>query len=264
LHLKKISEYDIRLFSSDFGYSTHPNDDYRKRKDLLEKMLKLPEGTRITLSWHQCRPDIQEPCTFNTGIANTSFDDKEWTQLLTWNSPLNKQWQKQMQILGEFLQKLAQAKKEIYLRPYHEMNLPSFWWADIKNPSHSIQLYKMFQRHLISDYKLTNIKWVWSISFHPKYLEKLSQYYPGDEFVDVLGVDIYPPQKNTAPDFDKAWMILEAISKNKPKALTEVSRLPTEADLKKHPWLYVVPWGENMLRKENSEEEIKKFFSNRE
>lgn len=249
------------VFSSDFGYSTHPNDDFRKRKELLEKVLNLPSQVKIiTLSYHQCRPDIQEPCTFNTGVANVDFSTKEWEELITWNSPLNKRWQKQIKPLVDFIKQLDEKKITLYLRPYHESNLPLFWWADIKNPKHSVALWKMLHKHLTIDNKLTNIKWVWSVSYHHKHLNHLEKFYPGDEFVDILGFDIYPPAKDLPPEFEKAWNILDKISPKKGKALTEVSRLPTPEDLKKHAWLYVIPWGEVMLRKENSIEHIKSFY----
>ncbi|MDO9182283.1 MAG: glycosyl hydrolase [Bacteriovorax sp.] len=249
------------VFSSDFGFSTHPNDDYRKRPILLDKFISLSAKMKImTLSYHQCRPDIQEPCTFNTGVANVDFTDAQWKELLTLNSPLNKQWQKQINNLGDFLTKLQNKNITIYLRPYHESNIPSFWWADIKNPKHSIDLWKMLHTYLTENYKLKNIKWVWALSYHTKYLTNLNSLYPGDEWVDVLGFDIYPTHANEFPEIKKAWDLLEHISLKKPKALTEVSRLPSLKDLAQNNWLYVVPWGENMLKKENTPEEIKAFY----
>ena len=260
-NITKLSGKMPEVLSSDFGFSTHPNDDYRKRDILLEKLIALNGKIKIfTLSYHQCRPDIQEPCTFNTGVSNVDFTEAEWKQLLTWDSHLNKMWQKQIKRLAEFLQKLEAKKIVIYLRPYHESNIPSFWWADIKNPSHSIDLWRMLHKHLTVDYKLKNLKWVWSLSYHLKHLENLKAFYPGDEYVDVLGFDIYPANKGISPDFQKAWNYLMIISDKKPKALTEVSALPQEKDLLKNNWLYVVPWGENMLRKENSLEYLKKFY----
>jgi mannan endo-1,4-beta-mannosidase len=260
-NMTKAGGHIPEVFSSDFGYSTHPNDDFRKRKDLLEKVLKLSSQVKIiTLSHHQCRPDIQEPCTFNTGVANVDYNDKEWEELLKWDSPLNKRWQKQIKPLADFIGKLNEKKITLYLRPYHESNLPLFWWSNIKKPQYSIALWKMLHKHLTNDYKLSNIKWVWSISYHPKHLDNLEKFYPGDEFVDVLGFDIYPPAKDSPPNFENAWNILEKISQKKEKALTEVSRLPASQDLKKHAWLYVVPWGEVMLRKENTIEDIKSFY----
>lgn len=259
-NMTKLSGVAPSAFSSDFGFSTHPNDDYRKRKELLEKIVKLPPSVKvITLSWHQCRPDIQEPCTFNTGVSGVDYSDKEWDELLKWDSPLNKAWQKQTKKLAEFLLQLKEKNITIYLRPYHESNLPLFWWSNIKKPAHSIALWKMLHKYLVEDHKLTNLKWVWSFSYHPKHLTDLQKFYPGDTHVDVIGVDIYPPKKESAPLFQEAWDLMNKIS-SRPKALTEVSRLPDAKVLEKRPWLYVIPWGEVMLRNENKIENIKTFF----
>lgn len=260
-NLAKLSGKMPDVLSSDFGFSTHPNDDFRKRDELLKKFISLsPKIKILTLSFHECRPDIQEPCTFNTGVANVDFTDKEWDELLTWNSTLNKLWQKQIKKLAEFIGALQEKNIIIYLRPYHESNIPNFWWANIKRPEYSIRLWKMLHKHLLEDYKLKNIKWVWSLSFHPMHLVNLKKFYPGDELVDVLGMDIYPPKKDQRPDFQRAWNLLNEISAGKPKALTEVSQLPNAKEMELNNWLYVIPWGENMLRKVNTIESIIKFY----
>ena len=260
-NITKLSGKSPEVLSSDFGYSTHPNDDYRKRKELLTKFKEMgPKVKILTLSYHQCRPDIKEPCTFNTGVAAVDFSPKEWAELLTWDSPLNKLWQKQMSVLAEFLNELQKINITIYFRPYHESNIANFWWGDTKKPQHSAELWRMLHTFFTKTHKLTNLKWVWSISYHPKHLNDLKAFYPGDNYVDVLGVDIYPPKKNSPPEFAAAWNLLNAISPTKPKALTEVSQLPSSAELEKRAWQYVVPWGETMLRKENTTENIKEFY----
>lgn len=262
-HIEKLSGKTPEVFSSDFGFSTHPNDDYRKRDELLAKFIALSKKVKIlTLSYHQCRPDIQEPCTFNTGVANVDFTESQWNELLKWDSPLNKLWQKQIKKLAEFLLKLQEKNITVYLRPYHESNIPSFWWSDINNPKHSVGLWKMLYKHLQNDYKIKNLKWVWSLSYHQKYLTNLAAFYPGDDLVDVLGFDIYPSKKDSPPEFQNAWDLLIKISSTKAKALTEVSKLPSLKELSKNNWLYIVPWGETMLKKENSVEEIKTFYQN--
>ncbi|MGZ3789947.1 MAG: glycoside hydrolase family 26 protein [Bacteriovorax sp.] len=261
LEVERISNSSVKVISSDFGFSTHPNDDYRKRNDLLKKFLNLsPKMKIITLSYHQCRPDIDGPCAFGGGVANHFFNESEWDELLTWNSPLNKKWQLQMRELGEFISTLKKNGIKIYLRPYHESNIPLFWWSDIRRPDRSIALWKMLHRFYSEDMKLDNIIWVWAASFHPKHIDDLQKFYPGDEWVDVLGVDIYPPAKTSEPLFSAAWKVLKKISPNKPLALSEVSRLPSEDELKDHNWLYVVPWGISMLKRDNTLEEIRNFY----
>jgi len=263
LYLTKTVGKNPDVLSSDFGFSTHPNDDYRKRPQLLKKIISFSASKKnkiLTLSYHQCRPDIQEPCTFSSGVSNVDFTQDQWKEILTWNSPLNTLWQKQIKNLATFLLTLQEKNIIVYLRPYHESNLPLFWWADIKNPEHSIKLWKMLHRHLTDDYKLKNLKWVWSLSYHPKHIENLKQFYPGDEYVDLLGFDIYPPKRGADPNVSHAWQLLEKINNKKPKVLSEVSRLPSKMELQKYPWYYIVVWGDVMLRKENSKEEIVNFF----
>lgn len=259
--IEKLANSRVDVFSSDFGFSTHPNDDYRKRAELLKKILDLSHKKKIiTLSYHQCRPDIEGACSFDKGVANLFFNENEWKELLSWNSPLNKKWQKQMREMGDFISILKDHKTKIYLRPYHEPNIPLFWWSNINRPENFIALWKMLYKFYVEDMKLDNIVWVWSVSYHPKYLGEISKFYPGDNWVDVLGFDIYSPGKGKEPNFSDAWEILKEIAPNKPLALSEVSRLPSKEELRKHHWLYVVPWGITMLKRDNSNMEIQKFY----
>lgn len=261
LQVEKISHTPVEVLSSDFGFSTHPNDDYRKRNDLLKKFIALgPQKKIITISYHQCRPDIEGACAFEGGVANHFFNEGEWRELLTRDSPLNKKWKIQMRELGDFISSLKKNNIKIYLRPYHESNLPLFWWSDVKHPEHSVALWRMLHDFYVNEMKLDNIVWVWSIAFHPKHISEIKKFYPGDDMVDVLGVDIYPPAKNVEPLFSSAWSLLREVSTKKPLALSEVSRLPSKEELQRHDWYYVVPWGITMLKRDNTESEIGNFY----
>lgn len=71
-------------------------------------------------------------------------------------------------------------------RPWHEMNGFWFWWgSDNCTPDEYIKLYRMTIDYLRSK-KVTNVLYVWS----PDTRFTL-EYYPGDDYVDILGLDIY-------------------------------------------------------------------------
>ena len=163
-----------------------------------------------------------------------------------------------MKKIGLLLQVLDREKIPVYFRPYHEGNLPGFWWAG--RASYYKRLWIMLYDFYMNEMHLTHLKWVWSVSYHPLYWESIRDFYPGDSFVDVLGADAYPSQKDHSPPYHRIYQDLQRVSSSKPLALTELSRLPSKQDLKNDSWLYVVPWGINLLKRDNSLEEIQRFY----
>ena len=70
--LEKTTSMTPSVWSSDFGFSTHPNDSFRPREALIQKALILGQkGVLISLSYHQCSVLLDEPCTFNKGVMGT-------------------------------------------------------------------------------------------------------------------------------------------------------------------------------------------------
>jgi len=258
--LESLTHAHLQIWSSDFGFSTHPNDSYKKRDDLLAKALYYDKlGVLVTLSYHQCNPLIGEPCPFEAGVAHRDLSAREWKELLSENSALNLRWKKQMDKIAHYFKILETNGVHVLFRPYHESNIPGFWWHSA-DASYSKALWMQLRRYFLEHHKLSNISWVWAVSYHPKYWKDVERYYPGDAFVDIVGVDIYPSSRNSAPDFETAWNALKKMTPLKPLALTEVSQLPSKNELRTHPWAYIIPWGKTMLFKENNVEAIKNFY----
>ena len=250
------------LWGGDFGFSDPQADwvdDRSKRPAQLAKMEALGQaGQVLTLSWHQCNPTTGEPCTFKDGVQ-TPLSFQEWADLLTPGSALNAKWSGQVDALSQRLRRLQGLGITVVFRPYHEANIPGMWWHG--NPEQSRNLWALLRQKLIQEDGLTNLIWVWSVSYQARLWPEVGQYYPGDAQVDVLGVDIYPPAKGAEPAFESAWSGLKAVAPNKPLALSEVSRLPLPAELARRPWAFVMPWGLNMLKRDNSLEEISTFYA---
>ncbi len=78
----------------------------------------------------------------------------------------------------------------ILFRPFHEMNGGWFWWGSHSDAYPADRYKKLYQ--LTVDYlrknEVTNILYVWSPDSDAAF-----DFYPGDDYVDVLGLDIYEP-----------------------------------------------------------------------
>ncbi len=248
------------IFGSDFGFadSTHDIDNIKYRPKLIKEIIKQHQrGSIITITYHQANPAIGEPCEFRGGVIS-KISDKQWSDILTPGTALHEAWLKQMDLIAGYLKQLSDAKIPVLFRPYHEMNGAWFWWGKHKGEKGFkalwIQLFNYYTKH----HKLNNLIWVWSPD---KPWFGLKEFYPGDEYVDIVACDIYPvkPFKTT---FREGWYedIIE-IAKNKPVAIGECSKLPSLEVLMSQPrWAWFMSWS-NSAFKANSNEDIVKVYN---
>ncbi len=76
----------------------------------------------------------------------------------------------------------------LVFRPLHEMNGDWFWWGSACcTPEEYIRLYRLVVTHLRAQ-GVRNLLFAWS----PDKIFDL-RYYPGDEYVDIVGLDAYEP-----------------------------------------------------------------------
>jgi hypothetical protein len=122
--------------------------------------------------------------------------------------------------------------RPVYLRPFHEMNNPSQAWAYGQNGNTAADeiaawryVHDRFER-----LGATNVLWVWSPNTENTQVA-FAQLYPGDRYVDWLGVDGY--NGGTQLDwggwlspmqvFDRSYRSLVALSPTKPIMIAETS-----------------------------------------
>jgi mannan endo-1,4-beta-mannosidase len=84
------------------------------------------------------------------------------------------------------LQELRDAGVVVLWRPFHEMNGGWFWWGAQK-PGVFIRLWREMFDYFTHEKKLNNLLWVYG----PNHGGKTVDYYPGDSYVDLVGVDAY-------------------------------------------------------------------------
>ena len=94
------------------------------------------------------------------------------------------------------LQKLEDAKVPVLWRPLHEAEGKWFWWG-AKGAEPCKWLWKLVFDRLNNHHNLNNLIWVWTSTGVPDALN----WYPGDEYVDIIGADIYLPAGNYSSHF---------------------------------------------------------------
>ncbi|MDF1548545.1 MAG: glycosyl hydrolase [Bacteroidales bacterium] len=109
----------------------------------------------------------------------------------------------------------------LVFRPFHEMNGNWFWWgSDNCTPQEYIKLFRLTVDYL-REKGVNNLLYAWSLN-----VDATFEYYPGDGYVDILGLDSYEPgiaPWNSEEKFIKTLQALtdSAFSKGKIAALTE-------------------------------------------
>lgn len=234
--------------------SSNPGDRIVK-----EAKTKYGEGAIITLMWHVGRPMDKAPYGWKSSVQN-KITDKDWEELITDGTAINNQWKSQVDTIAQTLKKLQELNIPVLWRPYHEMNGVWFWWGNKPGVNGYQKLWKMLYYRLTDTHHLNNLIWVWNansprdIPFDEAYAFK--NYYPGNEFVDVLATDVYHY------DYEqKDYNSLLQLAQGKPIALGEVGELPKANILEKQPkWSWFMVWSD-WIKTANTKERIQEIYT---
>lgn len=142
----------------------------------------------ITLSWHPHNPV--------TGKSAWDANGKAVKEIFPEGSKYSK-FDNWLKIVAEFINSLKTedgVKIPVIFRPWHEMSGNWFWWGkDGCTPDEYKRLYMLTHDKLEKEYHCDNI--VWAFSPNSGYNDFMT-YYPGNSYVDVLGVDLYEFDKD--------------------------------------------------------------------
>lgn len=190
--------------------------------DKMKQFIKqgYERGGLITISWH-----LNNPLT-----GKSAWDPAKGTVAsILPGGEKNELYKSWLDKVAAFLLDLKGSKGEyipVLFRPFHELNGSWFWWG--KNhctPEELKQLWHFTVTYLRDQKNLHHLLYAFNtdrFATKEEYLER----YPGDEWVDVIGFDIYQRGNNNegfVQELDKTLTTLESIAaeRNKIPALTE-------------------------------------------
>ena len=177
-------------------------------------------GGVMTISWHFTNPLTGKsawdavPGTVASILPDGAKHD------------LYKSW---LDKLAEFMLSLSDKNGiliPVIFRPFHELNGSWFWWGrNLCSPNEVKQLYRFTEEYLRDKKQVHNLLYAFNtdrFNDREEYLER----FPGDEWVDVVGFDIYQrgnDNQKFIAELDRSLTTLEKIAaeKNKIPALTE-------------------------------------------
>lgn len=234
------------LYGTDWGFAADGDKDsaYVRHDTVNELIKQWKSGHIIALCWHEVPPTMDEPVTFR-GQIQSHITDQEFDDLLNPGTPIYKHWCVQVDAIAEYLRELQDAHVPILWRPYHEINGDWFWWNGHRgDESHgSKQLYRQLYDRLVNFHHLTNLIWVWNPDQPSRADRQFVDYFPGTEYVDVLGLDCYGTFQQSFYDD------LNALSGGKVMAISETSRPPSIQVYQSQPkWVYYMRWAVDVPR----------------
>ena len=152
-------------------------------------------------------------------------------------------------IVSGYFKELQDKGIAVVWRPLHEASGGWFWWG-AGSPECYVQLYRLVFNRMVGTNKLTNLIWVWNINNDPKFGYDYSAlnavWYPGDDYVDIVAVDIYDPLNNHNSGANYFNKIVSDVGTNKMIALSENGAIPdidSVAEDKTY-WSYWMTWSQ--------------------
>lgn len=219
-------------------------------------------GGIISYQWHWRTPSRQSDINnFNSyyfycnGAGGSYEGDSNFSLANAMNNASS--WERQvidrdLDAIGGYLKNMQDKGLAVLWRPLHEAagnydfswGKAWFWWGN-SGPEPMKWLWKyMFDR--FHSKGINNLIWVWTSTGNID-----TNWYPGDDYVDIIGVDYY---ENDASKYRNSliglYNKLLNISSHKMLALTECGSIPSIENMKSNGdmWSYVVPWSGEYTR----------------
>lgn len=153
----------------------------------IEYMWSRPSDSSI-ISFANARGLVAVTDHFNNPASGGNAWDMsfvDFSQLITSGTALNTRFKGYLDSLANNLANLQDNNVVVLFRPYHEMNGSWFWWCG-HDPQQYKDLWIYTFNYLTQTKGLHNLLWVYAPN-----AELDLTYYPGSQYVDVVGVDYY-------------------------------------------------------------------------
>ncbi len=148
------------------------------------------EGGLVTISMSP-----RNPWT-GRGLRDRSLGEFSYADIIRTGTEPNRRWAAVLRTVADGLSELRDAGVVVLWRPLHEMNGDFFWWTAGKyegwaSPQEFAALWKYTFEYLTVERNLDNLLWVYAPNTPSPGVQPATHYYPGDQYVDVVGLDYY-------------------------------------------------------------------------
>ena len=252
-YINKASGKNVVLVGFDFLHSSGLNSEQQWYQGYTHAALEMAKkvwkaGGIPQFNWHWKDPMHTVEAFYTESSGNTPYT--EFSIGLAYDTATKKwktgsdEYKAIMRDLGMIADSLLTLQKEgvaVLWRPLHEASGKWFWWGtDGAEPC--VALYKLMFDVFVNQKGLHNLIWVWTTDEATDALD----WYPGDEFVDVVGRDYYyyPRESNHASLVSSFEKVKEIYGARKIIALSENGSVPYPDSMKADGanWSWFMPW----------------------
>ena len=220
------------------------------------------QGTPAGFNNPGCTEGVMGPSGTNTCFNYTKAFKGDKCAEINETSQEYKDIVADVDIVSGYFKQLQDKGIAVVWRPLHEASGGWFWWG-VGSAECYVQLYRLVFKRMVETNKLNNLIWVWNINTDPAfgydYSALNAAWYPGDEYVDIVAVDIYDPlnDHNSAANYYNK--IVSDVGTSKMIALSENGAIPDIDSIAedKAYWSYWMTWSQtwsgNFLEKTPTE-----------
>ncbi len=219
-----IMEIDVGQFGP-FN-PNHEGEDVLMQYDLSQL---VSEGTV-----HAANGGIMA-IVIHAGNPLMNADDGKWyrgylgnddvvKEMLTDGTELNEKFRATFEGTVRVVEAFSKNGVPILIRPFHEINADWFWWTANQGGGRSLSasamndMWKYLYKIVTEERGVKDALWVYSTSFNNDSFD-VKYAYPGDEYVDIVGIDWYTGGKQ---EYNARNSYSDLMSLGKPTALTEI------------------------------------------
>lgn len=230
----------------------------------------------VAFCWHWRDPTASRGKTGSFAPKETSFripydtDKHEWKT----DSEEYKEIIADLDVIAKELLKLQYAEVPVIWRPMHEgagnlglygnTGTAWFWWGAGNSTKYNeakkeysvstnedvcaecyVELWKLMYNYFTKTKGVHNLIWLWN--------GQNKKFYPGSEYVDMIGVDIYP-RNNDYSSQSSSYTKYANLDITKPVALSECGVIPSLEKMESDGawWSYFMVWNDSK-KEENAE-----------
>lgn len=252
----KLQGFELLAYSPNINYEDTSEacmTEVRENRETVETALKWAMETKgiVSFCFHWFSPIGGKDKSFYT--EHTDFDPE---RVLEEGTPEREAFYHDLDVIAEELRRFQEKSIPILWRPLHESEGGWFWWGS-KGPGVARELYLLMYHYYTEVLHLDHLLWVWSCP--------AKEGYPGDDYVDVIGWDVYVPS-HTSTDYKAEYEeLMQNTGSGKVAALTEVGILPDVELLQESrvPWAYYMTWSKEFCigEEHNDNAELQKLYS---
>lgn len=170
------------------------------KSNLFEKQLPAiwNHGSVPIINW-ELYTDVHTPKDILAQVSKGQYD----TYLASWMRNLKRFLAGNDRVYG------TQDDRRVYLQFAHEMNSNWYLWSG--DPKTYVRTWRyLHQKFRAQGFDASHVQWIWCVNNTDKGHEKAESYYPGDAYVDWVGINGY----NWGEQGNHHWESVEEVFEN--------------------------------------------------